>query len=705
VEDQQRREFNLGKDFGSTTSLPDRRPDEVQQTATPPTPRPRLLGGSACPRRETLPATLSGWRVGVRSVFEGLPSRWIAVRRWLLAITILLAVLATSTLLRTHRRASDLLELVHYNDVFDAAQMQAELLRLDAELGRFALAPSPEGADLVRLRFDILTNHTEMFKHAAVTREMEVAAPGLSGALDVAMARVGAVTDRLATASDAGLALAVLTPLERSLAQATALIGEQSGTSVTRAGDALQSVRDTLFVLVAGLLTAAFALAGVLWHQHAGMRRLAYRDALTGLPNRLGFNMALQASCRREATALLLADVDHFKDINDSFGHDVGDALLVQLATRIAAAVPEVPVVARIGGDEFALLRPAPTTPGEAVAIADRVCAVAAEPFRIGELLIRSGVSVGTVADGTAHREPVTLLKRADLALYTAKAAGRGRQHLFDVEIERGFAARREMEEDLRAAVAEDAIDVHYQPQISLATGLPIGCEALARWEHPRHGRVSPVDFIPLAERSILIVALGHRVLARACAEAATWPGGLRVAVNVSAQQLLESDFAERVTAVLAETGLEPGRLELEITESVLLKINADVLEAIRALRRIGVTFALDDFGTGYSSLSRLHHLPLDKLKIDQSFTRSMEDSGEARGIVATIIDLACKLGLATTAEGVETPSQNAMLRDAGCEQGQGYLYARPMDAQACRRMLDGASPAGPVPPGLAQVA
>ena len=639
------------------------------------------------------------------SAFERHELRWALMRRWLLAITILLALPAICALLLSHRRADDLLELAHYNDVFDAAQMQAELLRLDAEFGRFALAPTDAGADLVRLRLDILTNHTEMFKHAAVTREMEVAAPGLAGAIDAAMAQADAIAERLKTAADAGRALAVLTPLETSLAQATALIGEQSGTSVTRAGESLRSVRDMLLVLVAGLLTAAFALAAVLWHQHAGMRRLAYRDALTGLPNRFAFNMALDAACRREATALLLADVDHFKEVNDSFGHDVGDALLAQLATRLVAAVPEVPVIARLGGDEFALLLPAPTAAGEAVAIAQRICAATAEPFRIGELLIRSGLSVGTVVDGTALREPVTLLKRADLALYTAKAAGRGRQCLFDVAIERGFAARREMEEDLRAAVAEDAIDVHYQPQISLATGLPVGCEALARWEHPRHGRVSPADFIPLAERSTLILALGHRVLARACADAATWPGSPRVAVNVSAQQLLENDFVERVTAVLAETGLAPGRLELEITESVLLKINADVLDAIRTLRRIGVTFALDDFGTGYSSLSRLHHLPLDKLKIDQSFTSAMETSDEARGIVATIIDLACKLGLATTAEGVETPSQNAMLRDAGCEQGQGYLYARPMDAQACRRMLGEAWPAGPVPPGLAQVA
>ena len=670
----------------------------MHQTATPPTVRQRPEAGA--PSGHAIAATAEVQR-RLPSAFERHQSRWALVRRWLLALTILLALPAICTLLLSHRRASDLLELAHYNDVFDAAQMQAELLRLDAELGRFAVAPSPAAADLVRLRFEILTNHTEMFKHAAVTHDMEVAAPGLSLSMDGAMARVEAIVDRLATAADAGQALAILTPLETSLAQATALIGEQSGLSVTRAGKSLRSARDMLLVLVVGLLTAAFGLAAVLWHQHAAMRRLAYRDALTGLPNRLAFNLALEEACRRDATALLLADVDHFKDVNDSFGHDVGDALLAQLAERLTAAVPEVPVIARLGGDEFALLLAKPTAPGDAVAIAERICAAAAEPFRIGDLLIRSGLSVGTVVDATAQRVPVTLLKRADLALYTAKAAGRGRQSLFDIALERGFAARREMEEDLRAAVAEDAVDVHFQPQVSLATGLPVSCEALARWEHPRHGRVSPADFIALAERSALIVALGQRVLARACAEAAAWPGTLRVAVNVSAQQLLESDFVERVTAVLAETGLAPDRLELEITESVLLKINPDVLDAIRALRRLGVTFALDDFGTGYSSLSRLHHLPLDKLKIDQSFTRAMEGSDEARGIVATIIDLASKLGLATTAEGVETPSQHAMLRDAGCDQGQGYLYARPMDAPSCRRMLEAASPLWPGPAGL----
>ena len=675
----------------------------MQQPATPPKAQDRPTRGTR--GRSDRPAAPARARSPFPSTFGLHQSRRSLARRWLLAITILLAVPALSALFLSHRRASNLLELAHYNDVFDAGQMQAELLRLDAELGRFTLAPSPAGADLVRLRLDFLINHAEIFRQAAVSGEMEAAAPGLLSSLETAVARTDRIVSRMTAPGEAAEALLILSPLETSLARATALIGERSGASVSRAGEALRSVRDMLFVLVAGLLVASLGLAAVLWHQHAGMRRLAYRDALTGLPNRLAFNMALEEACGRETTALLLADVDHFKEINDSFGHDVGDALLAQLATRLAAAAPEVPLIARLGGDEFALLLASPATAREAVAVAERICAAAAEPFRIGELLLRSGVSVGTVADDTARRDPVTLFKRADLALYTAKAAGRGRQSLFDVALEQGFAARREMEEDLRVAVAEDAISVQFQPQISLATGLPVGCEALARWEHPRHGRVSPADFIALAERSALIVALGHRVLARACAEAAAWPGALRVAVNVSAQQLLESDFVDRVTAVLAETGLAPGRLELEITESVLLKINPGVLDAIRDLRRRGVTFALDDFGTGYSSLSRLHHLPLDKLKIDQSFTRAIEDSDEARDIVATIIDLAGKLGLATTAEGIETPHQNRMLREAGCDQGQGYLFARPMDAAACRLMLETAAPAGAPGVSLACVA
>ena len=614
-------------------------------------------------------------------------SRWASIRWWLFAVTLIFAVPAASCFVLSQQRATDLLEIAHYNDVFDVSQMQTELLRFNAELGRYAADPSPASADLVRLRYDFLANHTDMLKQTGVIRTLDVAVPGLSPELDGAMGAVAPLVAGLASGPEAARILRITTPLETSLAYATAYVGERSADSVSRAALALRSVRNTLLVLVAGLMAAALGLTAVLRWQHADMRRLAYRDTLTGLPNRLAFNGALEEACTKPSTSVLLADVDHFKDINDSFGHDVGDALLRQMASRLAHAVPEGTLIARLGGDEFAMVLDVGTA-AQATAVADRICAAAADPFRIGDLLLRSGLSVGTVVDVERAREPVALLKRADLALYTAKAAGRGRPFLFDPALERGFTARRDMEEDLRADVANDAISVHFQPLVEIGTGRPLGCEALARWEHPRHGRVAPSEFIPLAERSALIVALGHRVLARACAEATTWPGDMRVAVNVSAQQLLETDFADRVSVVLAETGLAPARLELEITESVLLRIHDDVLERIQALRRLGVTFALDDFGTGYSSLSRLHHLPLDKLKIDQSFTRAMETSGEALGVVETIIDLARKLGMTTTAEGVETPRQNAMLMRAGCDQGQGYLYARPMPPEQCRKAL-----------------
>ena len=619
---------------------------------------------------------------------RGHRSRWGSIRWWLFAVTLIFAVPAASAFVLSQQRATDLLEIAHYNDVFDVSQMQTELLRFNAEVGRYAMAPSSDTADLVRLRYEFVANHTEMLKQTGVIRTLDVAVPGLSPQIDGAMGAVGPLVAWLASGTDSERILRVTTPLEKSLAYATAFVGERSADSVSRAALALRSVRNTLLVLVAGLMAAALGLTAVLRWQHADMRRLAYRDALTGLPNRLAFNGALEEACTGPVTTVLLADVDHFKDINDSFGHDVGDALLCQMAARLARAVPEATLIARLGGDEFALVLDVGTATTEATAVAERICAAAADPFRIGDLLLRSGLSVGTVVDVERAREPVALLKRADLALYTAKAAGRGRQFLFDPALERGFAARREMEEDLRADVASDAISVHFQPLVEIGTGRPLGCEALARWEHPRHGRVAPSEFIPLAERSALIVALGQRVLARACAEATTWPHDMRVAVNVSAQQLLETDFADRVSAVLAETGLAPARLELEITESVLLRIHDDVLDRIQALRRLGVTFALDDFGTGYSSLSRLHHLPLDKLKIDQSFTRAMETSGEALGVVETIIDLARKLGMTTTAEGVETATQNAMLARAGCDQGQGYLYARPMPPDQCRKAL-----------------
>ena len=610
--------------------------------------------------------------------------------RGLLVTLIVLVITVASTFRLSQLRTTDLLDQVHYDEVFEASQAETALFRLNAEIGRFALSPSDDGADRVRLRFDIFVNHVDVLSNGIARRSVDAIAPDLPPVLNAAVAAVTPVIAGIQAPEQPQHALELLTPLEGRMAQAVTAMSEDSLINLADRGQALQNSGHALLALALALLITAVGLALVLWRQHAATRRLAYLDAVTSLANRFAFNEDLLARTLSDNdVALLLIDLDHFKDVNDSFGHDIGDALLQQIASRLRAVIPTASTIARIGGDEFAVLLDVAATAEEATSVAELVCGTTGAPFTIGDLTIRSSLSVGVLVDTARGRDPISLFKRADLALYAAKTAGRGRHYLFDAGLERDFQARLDLEEDLRAAIAEDRIDVHFQLLVDLASRQPLSCEALARWTHPRHGPVSPAEFIAIAERSNLIISLGERVMKRACAEAVTWPAGVRIAVNVSARQILDACFFDRVEAILADSGLSPERLELEITESVLIHADPAVLDAIGRLRQMGVTFALDDFGTGYSSLGRLHSLPLDKIKIDQSFTRAMESSKDAFGIVETIIDLARKLDLATTAEGIETESQHALLLAAGCQQGQGYLYARPMPADACRRELE----------------
>jgi diguanylate cyclase (GGDEF)-like protein len=613
------------------------------------------------------------------------------------ATLVILAIPAGLTFHLSQQRTTDLLAQANFDETYIASQAERALFRLNAQLGRYALNPSDDRAAQVQLRFDIFLNHVNVVNSGIARRSMDAVAPDLRSEIDDVARAVTPVIAKLQAPDAARHALDLLSPLEGRVAQAVSAMSEQSISKLTERGEALQDSGNTMLALALALLMTAVGLAIVLWRQHAAAQRLAYRDSLTQLSNRHAFNEDLLARAQDDKdVALLLIDVDHFKVINDSFGHHIGDALLQQMASRLRATIPAARTIARIGGDEFAVLLDGSATAGEATATAERLCRAATEPFTIGDLTVRSGLSIGVLVDTARLRNPISLFKRADLALFAAKAAGRGCHYLFDPGLERDFQARLELEEELRVAIAEDRIEVDFQPLVDLATEQPVSCEALARWTHPRHGRVPPSDFIPIAEQSNLILGLGERVLVRACAEASTWPASVRIAVNVSARQLLEAGFSQRVETILADTGLPPDRLELEITESVLIHAEQDVLDAIGRLRRIGVTFALDDFGTGYSSLGRLHLLPLDKIKIDQSFTRAMEGSRNALGIVETIIDIARKLGMATTAEGIESRDQHAMLLQAGCQQGQGYLYGRPMPAEACRIELEKAWSAGP---------
>lgn len=418
---------------------------------------------------------------------------------------------------------------------------------------------------------------------------------------------------------------------------------------------------------------------------------LASHDALTGLPNRVLFADRLGqvlASSRRtgESGAVLSIDLDRFKDVNDTQGHAAGDMLLRSVAARLKACVRETDTLARLGGDEFAIVQSDAPQPQGAAHLAQRVIDALSEPFAQDGQDLRVGASVG-IALFDGDNEAGQLLRDADIALYRAKIEGRSTYRFFEEDMNARLQARKAMERDLRNALNDGGLDVHYQPQIELETGQIVGVEALARWTHPERGIVPPCDFIPLAEDAGLIGQLGEIVLRKACAQATAWVP-LKLAVNLSPIQFRQPDLAAMVARVLAETGLEPRRLELEITEGVLLKDTEATLATLHALKDLGVSVAMDDFGTGYSSLSYLRRFPFDKIKIDQSFVRDLGRWDQADAIVRAVIGLGRSLGMRTNAEGVERKEQAILLQREGCTECQGYLFSRPVPAVDLQKLL-----------------
>ncbi len=427
----------------------------------------------------------------------------------------------------------------------------------------------------------------------------------------------------------------------------------------------------------------------------AEIRRLAHIDPLTGLPNRRSFAESLAerlgpAARHPGRLALIMLDLDRFKPVNDTLGHAMGDALLRRVAGRLASATREGDLLARLGGDEFAVLADVAGA-AEAEALADRLIEVARRPYAIDGHVLEIGASAGIALAPADGRTPDALAQSADIALYAAKEAGRGTWRLFETEMTTRRQQRRALELDLRRAVARAEFEVHYQPQIDTRTGAFTGAEALVRWHHAERGNVPPSVFIPLAEELGLIVEIGEAVLRTACRDAASWPEPLTVAVNLSPLQLRSPGLVDQVFRILGETGLAPHRLELEITESALLQDDGTSLAALVALRERGIRISMDDFGTGYSSLSYLSRFPFDKIKIDQSFIQlAPEDSGSA-SIVRAITTLGARLGMAVTAEGVETEAQRRFMQQEGADQLQGYLISKPVTAEVAAAMFHAA--------------
>lgn len=429
--------------------------------------------------------------------------------------------------------------------------------------------------------------------------------------------------------------------------------------------------------------------------QRLAETRLVYaasHDALTGLPNRMRFHEqlrdALQQAARGNSCAVLYLDLDQFKLVNDTLGHPIGDGLLKFVANRLKSITRKCDTVARLGGDEFAIIQTDIKNVNDTNHLVDRLLQELAVPHEIDGHNIMSSVSIGIAMVPADGLDADHLLKCADIALYRAKALGRNRCCYFEPGMDALMRERREMEQELSGAITAGEFELHYQPQVDVDRDTVVGFEALLRWRSPRRGLVAPLDFIPLAEETGLIVPIGAWVLQAACREAATWPGDIRVAVNISAVQLAKDDLVKTVRAALHGSGLPAHRLELEITESVMICEDTRVVTTLQALKQLGVTIAMDDFGIGYSSLSYLRRFSFDRIKIDRSFVNGLGSHADGMPIIRAIISLCHGLGITATAEGVETADQLALLRAEHCPEVQGYLISRPQPASEIRRLI-----------------
>ncbi len=424
---------------------------------------------------------------------------------------------------------------------------------------------------------------------------------------------------------------------------------------------------------------------------------LAHHDALTDLPNRVFLHERLVeavAAQRRSGglVGLLCVDLDNFKAVNDSLGHAAGDDVLREVAERLRGCVREDELVSRNGGDEFTVLQPRLGSPDEARQLAERLIVELSRPFLVNDQEIVIGASVGISVAPQDGESADLLMRHADMALYRAKAEGRGAARFFEATMDARLQARRSLERDLRLAFAKGELELYYQPLLTAGDERISGFEALLRWRHAERGFVSPTEFIPVAEEIGLIGPITEWVLTTACAEAVGWPGDVKVAVNLSPAHFRKQNPVFAIARALAESGLAPSRLEVEITETVLLNDSESNLAILHQIRALGVRIAMDDFGTGYSSLSYLRFFPFDKIKIDRSFVHELHSNAQCAAIVRAVTSLGASLGVVTTAEGVETVDQMERLRAEGCHELQGFLFSRPVPADEARALLGVAS-------------
>lgn len=424
----------------------------------------------------------------------------------------------------------------------------------------------------------------------------------------------------------------------------------------------------------------------------ARMAHMALHDPLTDLPNRILFRQrlesALHSMARGEPCAVLCLDLDQFKAVNDTLGHPVGDALLKAVTERLSHIVRQTDTVARLGGDEFAIVQSSLNHPQDATALAGRLLCELGAPYEVAGHSVVIGTSIGIAIAPQDGSDPDLLLKSADIALYQAKSDGRNRFRYFEPEMDAQMRARRTLELELRNALVANEFELFFQPLVNLKDERISGFEALLRWRHPTRGMVSPAEFIPVAEEIGLIIRIGEWVLCTACRQAQSWPGTPKVAVNISTVQFRGGDLVAAVIRALDESGLDPARLELEITESVMVHDFETALTILHQLKNIGVGIAMDDFGTGYSSLGYLRSFPFDKIKIDQSFVKGLGSKSDCAAIIRAVTGMCDSLGITATAEGVETPQQLGLLQAQSCTEIQGYLVSKPFPANEVAALI-----------------
>ncbi|KQT44436.1 hypothetical protein ASG43_13900 [Aureimonas sp. Leaf454] len=573
-----------------------------------------------------------------------------------------------------------------YNYSFDIAQASSEMLRLQVALASRLVPQTGATDDDVALRRDILQSRIKgLLDKMLIGYGPSVAASRQTFEdINVAVETIGAMFEDLDRPEVVGKAIAILKPLNRQLVRLASISHVEGSDAHTREQGHLSDAFTALSAIIVAMILSGISLLCAVFVQSEKAKRTALRDDLTGVSNRLAFRNQLRSKKPYQSQAVVLLDVDHFKNINDTLGHAAGDLLLIAMTGRLVDAAGEAAMLARLGGDEFGILFVGEAAGSEAQSCAEAILGSLRAPLFVDGHSLSVSASMGIAVDERSEwRDETPLMKSADLALYAAKAAGRGCARLFAPEMENGLIRRQRILNGLKMAIARNEFSLAFQPIVSLETRRLEGFEALLRWRHPSFGPVSPAEFIPVAEDSGLIVEIGRWVVEEACRTAAAWPERISISINVSGRQFADPRLCGCIEDALLRHGISAGRLNVELTESILVEQDEDVLAILMRLRKLGVAISLDDFGTGYASLGYLRRFAFDKLKIDQSFVRDSPSDLSSLAIIRAICDLALALGLKIVAEGIETQEQLDQMIAAGCHDGQGYHFDRPLSAEA----------------------